>query len=361
MIGGLPFGGVETLFLSITKALHLLGHKPIVINLSGTGQLNETFRREGIPLFHVGNSTKDLKTTKFFTTYRLRRLLKILNPDIVHTSHFSADYHTRIAAIGLSIPIVTHYHNLRKEKKIFRRLANGLLSFVTDIHIAVSQAVGTYGVQPYNWAKRPCKILYNAINSQELNVATATSLDSLFSKFDFILFSISRLVPEKNIDMLIQITSCLKQDIPGLSLLIIGEGVERKRLEALAIEEGVEDRVFFTGFRPDVPGILKTLSAWQSLCVMPSQSEGFGLAILEGFHFGIPAIISPYVPLVEIAGDAVKVVELDKDQFVKNIKKLLLNNQQMKHMQLVARNIASKYTMDTYIQRLLQIYRGLIL
>nr|UXE45143.1 D-inositol-3-phosphate glycosyltransferase [uncultured bacterium] len=69
--------------------------------------------------------------------------------------------------------------------------------------------------------------------------------------------------------------------------LIAGEGDDRPRLEALARERGVHDRVRFLGPLPTRQ--LKELYQTADLYVMPSTGEGFGIAFLEAMATGIPA------------------------------------------------------------------------
>jgi UDP-N-acetylglucosamine:LPS N-acetylglucosamine transferase len=103
----------------------------VIVNLSGTGVMEEEYRAAGFAPLHVGNGVASLKTSCLGTTLKLRRLMQEIRPDLIHTSHFSANYHGRLAAIGLGIPVVVHCHNIKRERKASRRLADSLLSFVT--------------------------------------------------------------------------------------------------------------------------------------------------------------------------------------------------------------------------------------
>ncbi|MBC16622.1 MAG: hypothetical protein CL942_06175 [Desulfovibrio sp.] len=356
VVGGLPFGGVETLLLQTVLELQKRNHTPVVINISGTGDLHESFLGAKIPVLTIGDNTKVLKTTSFSTTYKLRQLIKKVKPDIIHTAHFSAHYHTRIAALGVDIPIVTHCHNTKREKKFSRRFADKLLSYVTSIYIAVAKEVEKQGVQPYNWAKRPCEVLYNAIDLKALQSASETDIVEMVAPEGPILFSVCRLVTQKNIDILLDVAASLKTRIPGLNVIIIGDGPEKTNLIEQAQRLGLKDNILFTGFRHDVPEIMKALSKRKALLVMPSSFEGFGIAPLEGFYFGIPAIISPNVPIVEIAKEAVEVVPVEKTAMTKRIYSLLSDSEKLKHMSTVAQNVAKQYSIEFYINRLLKIY-----
>ena len=70
--------------------------------------------------------------------------------------------------------------------------------------------------------------------------------------------------------------------------LIVGEGDDRSRLEALAAEIGVNDRVKFLG-AIDLQTLIETYRA-ADVFVMPSTGEGFGVSFLEAMASGIPAL-----------------------------------------------------------------------
>jgi phosphatidylinositol alpha-1,6-mannosyltransferase len=83
--------------------------------------------------------------------------------------------------------------------------------------------------------------------------------------------------------------------IPGLVLdgydivyLIVGEGDDRLRLEALARDAGIAERVRFLGAIP--PQHLPEVYRVAGLFVMPSIQEGFGIAFLEAMASGTPAL-----------------------------------------------------------------------
>src|SRR5438445_7425062 len=70
--------------------------------------------------------------------------------------------------------------------------------------------------------------------------------------------------------------------------LIVGEGDDRARLEALARDAGVSERVRFLG----AVGLQSLIEIYRiaDLFVMPSTGEGFGVAFLEAMASGTPAL-----------------------------------------------------------------------
>ncbi|HXT50263.1 MAG TPA: glycosyltransferase family 4 protein [Thermoanaerobaculia bacterium] len=105
----------------------------------------------------------------------------------------------------------------------------------------------------------------------------------------------------KGHDEVLQALRRLSAMRPGLRLVVVGEGDDRERLEALAKELGIADRVRFTGFVDDA-----ALAALYERCaalVMPSAREGFGFVYLEAMRAGKPCIALRESAAAEIVVD----------------------------------------------------------
>jgi glycosyltransferase involved in cell wall biosynthesis len=116
-------------------------------------------------------------------------------------------------------------------------------------------------------------------------------------------FYIGRHQPYKNLHRTIEAFAALPTHL-DCELRISGPGDRRytPRLQALAAELGVADRVQFMGYVDDMQ-----LPIWlnQAIAlVFPSLWEGFGLPVLEAMACGTPVITSNLSSLPEVAGDA---------------------------------------------------------
>ncbi len=87
--------------------------------------------------------------------------------------------------------------------------------------------------------------------------------------------------------------------VPGVTLEIVGDGEERRALEALVAREGVGDRVALTGWLADPSPALARADA--ALC--SSRSEGLGLAFLEAMSTGRPVLAVPVGGVIEFVED----------------------------------------------------------
>ncbi len=106
-----------------------------------------------------------------------------------------------------------------------------------------------------------------------------------------ILLTIGRIVSSeryKGFDEVLDILPSLIQREPDLFYVIVGDGSDRRRLEAKARALGIHDRVLFTGFVPEGEKIDWYRAA--DVFVMPGRGEGFGIVYLEAMACGIPVI-----------------------------------------------------------------------
>jgi glycosyltransferase involved in cell wall biosynthesis len=95
----------------------------------------------------------------------------------------------------------------------------------------------------------------------------------------------ARLLPSKRIDWLIEAVGRLEPG--GWKLVILGDGPERHRLEALA-ERSASASILFTGMQPNIGDWLRALDVF----ALPSgPEESFGNAVVEAMASGLPVIV----------------------------------------------------------------------
>jgi phosphatidyl-myo-inositol dimannoside synthase len=106
-----------------------------------------------------------------------------------------------------------------------------------------------------------------------------------------ILLTVGRMDPReryKGQDRVIAVIPDLVAKGHDICYVVVGEGDDRSRLQALARNVGVSDRVRFLGVQ-ELPSLIETYRA-ADLFVMPSTGEGFGVSFLEAMASGTPAI-----------------------------------------------------------------------
>jgi Glycosyltransferase len=355
IIGGLPFGGIERWLFDLCMEFQKSGSvETRIFNVSGTGELLPEYQAAGLDVKCLAHSKRALVTYRFDTTRRLRAMLKDYAPNVIHTMHFTGNYHGRLATIGMGVPIIVHLHNVKRERRPFRRVADKVLSYLTTSYLAVSQAVAGAAHAHHNLAGRPVQVLYNALIPERL-VYAPLNLKETYGLDSPVVLSVGRYVPQKNLDLLIQAVAILRDAGQPVSLIMVGEGQERSRLERLCSELDITDRVVLAGYRSDVPAFLNAADIF----VMPSAYEGLPIAHLEAMYCGLPAIVSEYVPSREIAKDACLACKLDPKDIADKITRILSDTELRDRMSRQAMAVAQEHTMQRYVRSLYDIYCNL--
>jgi glycosyltransferase involved in cell wall biosynthesis len=105
---------------------------------------------------------------------------------------------------------------------------------------------------------------------------------------DLVLFSISRLVPRKNVDVLIAAVEQLVREGTALSLIVAGTGPEEERIRRLS--ERLPGIVRFVGFVDE--SRKRQILSEVDVFVQLSIREGLSIATLEALASGVPAVVS---------------------------------------------------------------------
>jgi len=122
-----------------------------------------------------------------------------------------------------------------------------------------------------------------------------------FGGEDFLAGIVAHLEANKGHRTLIEAAGRLKSRLPGLKIVVIGDGPLRADLAACAEASGVGDRVFFLGFREDIPRLLAALDVF----ALPSTSEGLGTSIMDAMAARLPVVAASAggIPEVVIDGE----------------------------------------------------------
>ena len=100
---------------------------------------------------------------------------------------------------------------------------------------------------------------------------------------------VGRLVKDKHVDKLIQAIDLTRQLRPEVHCLIIGQGLERSRLEQEVTQQNLEKNITFLDPLPEAADVYAYMKAAKVFC-SPSVREGFGITTLEALGCGTPVI-----------------------------------------------------------------------
>lgn len=106
---------------------------------------------------------------------------------------------------------------------------------------------------------------------------------------------VGRLSPEKNVLTLVKTFGEIVESMSDVYLVIVGDGVLRRKIERVVREMQIQDRVFLLGYVFNIAPILEKLNC----LVLPSRSEGLPQIVLEAWSFGVPVVASNRIPLLK--------------------------------------------------------------
>lgn len=159
--------------------------------------------------------------------------------------------------------------------------------------------------------------------------------------------TVGRLVPWKRIDQLVE---ALIQ-IPDMGLVVVGDGPERERLEALAERLGVSDRVHFAGSRSKAE-TLGLMSAC-NFFVLNSTYEGLPHVVLEVMALGLPVVATAVGGTLEVIkdGETGILVSPEGDGLIRALRRLVDDPEGLKGMAHAGRDwIEQQFSMKKIVQ-----------
>jgi len=224
--------------------------------------------------------SKDTRNNPFLIL-EIFKIIKQLNPDVVHTHFAKSTQLFFLVNKILKTPHIATKHNPRKAK-IFNKVPNV---------IAVSQKVKD-SINNEN-----IHIIYNGVTPNKKYLLPSKKNDK------FKIIAVGRLEKIKGFDILIQALSKLNFDF---ELEIVGDGQELEKLQNLSKNLKIEKKINFLGFRTDVPALLNQAD----LQIISSHSEGFGIATIEGIFYA-PVVISTKVGISDEILDENFLFEID--------------------------------------------------
>ena len=242
---------------------------------------------------------------------RLRRLVRRVRPDavLINNGGYPGGHTCRVMALaahaeGVS-PVVHFVHNMAYppewpqalERRYDRRIDRATDVWVTAAHRASAAlqrergltrepATVHYGIAP---AAAPADVDLGALR-QEIGYADGAVNIAVVANFE----------PRKGHLVLLDALAALRE--VAFRCALVGGGDEREVLEHRVRELGLENRVRFLGWRPDVDAILSA----SDLLVLPSlANECLPYAILEAMGHGLPVVATDVAGIPEEVDDGV--------------------------------------------------------
>lgn len=289
-------GGAETQLLTLARK-QVKENSVTVFSVRAGGSLNADFIASGI----------SLRQSKFKFSLgvllQLRRILRSGNYDILHAHLPRAEVISRIALLCMRTQFIVSRHNyesfipnIAPKLRLFSTLLSRFVTRRASAVIGISDSVCTL-IKSYKEVGNEDKISRIYYGYDEMIQSVHILKDEMQGPKNF--GTLSRLVPQKRLDVLLRAFTTIKLEEEHVYLTIVGSGKQELNLKRLAKNLGVSGSVTWISNTQDR---LKIMSDFHFF-VLTSEYEGFGLVLLEAIQMGVPIIATRSTSIVEVLGE----------------------------------------------------------
>jgi glycosyltransferase involved in cell wall biosynthesis len=224
----------------------------------------------------------------------------------------------------------------------------------------------THG-DPYNYVKRTLQInnIYEILPGYDTNVTLnaqniRTNIEREL-KIDnnlIIGITVSRLIPIKGLDFLVNALAEIIKDFPYYHHIILGDGPIRNKLTLLIEERGIKKNVHLLGYKSnsEIHNYLHS----SDLFILTSKYESFSIAIIEAMAHGLPIIatnVGYLKNLIEYSNAGLLINYGSVDELVIKIKTLLVDKKLRNELGVNGKKFAQKLTWENAAIALESLYK----
>jgi len=364
------------------------GHEVRIVTTSPTGFYSEEKDPAGFFITRLKGwrnpFRRDLKISYLRNVGEVRRIINEFGPDIIHAQGPDIINHLILReAKKLGIPVIAHHHfSLEFVLGYFRR-ARFLWPFIAKIvKISVRNFYNRCDLilTPTEFSRRT--LLGWGVTREVIAVSNGVELERFnppdkkdekrrvaevagrygISLANPIVLYIGRMDQDKSVDVLVRSIPKVLEKIPAF-FLFVGEGNDRKWLEGIVSAEKWKDRVKFLGFinhdDPDLPAIYRLSSlAWTA-----STIETQSITTLEAMASGLPIVAADAGALPELVHEnenGFLVEPKDVAGFADAAVEILRSGELRERFSKASVKIASEHAIEKSMERLIEIYKGVI-
>lgn len=214
--------------------------------------------------------------------------------------------------------------------------------------------------QKYSVSDEDCVVLYPGYDPKKFNTSNKLDVKNAFIKKynlkkNFIVgFVTSGNLKKRGIDIFFKILMHMpKHLLDDISFIVVGK--EKNFKSYLAKYPQLYNNINYIEPIDDVENIFKSLD----VLVHPALIEEFGMVVLESMACGVPVITSKRVGASEIFENNLTDLVTNEPnplEFSKKLTEIITNSQKRINCSLIASNIATKYTWNSYFAKLFEIY-----
>jgi glycosyltransferase involved in cell wall biosynthesis len=299
----LDFGGAERCLVELATRLARPRFEPVVYCLGPRPQADESSlaaRLEGAGIeVHCLGARSSWQFVPIVR--RLARLLAVQRPEILQTFLFHANVVGPLAARRSGVPhVVTGIRVAERRSRAYLWLER-LAARRAERHVCVSRSVAEFSHAQGRLPTERLVVIPNGIDVDRYPARSAVDLTGLgLPPNRRAVTYVGRLDRQKGVRWLVETAPEWLAQLPNHDLLLVGKGPEQPALVALSEKLGVASRIHLSGWRSDVPEILRA----SNLLVLPSAWEGMPNVVLEAMASGLPVVATDVEGVRELLGPA---------------------------------------------------------
>ncbi|WP_081937623.1 glycosyltransferase [Streptosporangium roseum] len=362
MIGTMGIGGAESQVVLRAREMRARGIDSRVLLLFDGGPFEARLRDAGVPVTHLRFRTISAAGRWRALLYgiaafcRLVRLLRRTRPHVLHAHLFHA-YAIGVPAGRLAgVPLVVAGRHTpltiigwSRLTSLVDRTANHLADHI----VPVSQSIADELVSRFR-VRHKVSVIHNGLPPAAFLPQSPAPLETELP----VVVCVSRLHPLKGHRYLLDAMALLERRGLKCTVVLIGDGPERGRLERQVEKLGIDVR--FLGFRTDVGAWL----ARAKIMVHPTLAEALGNCIMEAMAAGLPTVSTTVGGVPELLGEdrGLLVPPADVTALADAIQRLLTDDALAERLRASARawvvdNLTSEQLVDRYLSTYSRVMR----
>lgn len=372
------FGGAQRFLFNLNSHIRNEYETLVCAGIDGGDEFSKALERKGIPycrLKHLRRAIRPLNDLLCF--FDIIKMIRDFSPDIVFLTSSKAGVLGTLAAtvcrwFGKKLTIIYRidwaFNDPRPalERKAYI-VVERLLSKFRDIIIQNDRfdldTAKSHGIRP----RIGFKIVYNGINSETLNFLSREAARAFFhdrlgidlNKFTLVIGNTANYYKTKGLTYLLEAVADLAKTV-NVACIIVGEGTERKMLEKMIENRGLEKRVFLAGHVPDAFLYLKAFDIF----AFSSVKEGFPWAILEAMAAGLPIVATKVGALPEIIEDGISGFLVEPGNSKNISERIAWFHEHPSSMSLFGsrakQRVRERFTLDNLLAAYRQLFRAII-
>lgn len=297
--GSLNIGGTERNVVKIAKQIDKEKFEVEVFCFFGSGPLEEELNAIGV-WYSFGNFVG--RIFDFRVYWRTFKALKRNDFNIVHCFGYPTIYFGVLLGFLAGIPKITvAIQALDTWKSRTHVLLDKLLRPFITLYIADSEGARNFAIKQQGITPDKAITIYDGVDVSSLK--PTKDIHQLRKELGIlnnspIVSVVARLQDEhKGQSYFIKAIPLILKEFPDVKFLIVGDGIDRKKLESMAKEIGVSNKIIFAGFRTDLANIFSITD----ILVIPSvQWESITKTMLEAMSMELPIIATNVGDVCEV-------------------------------------------------------------